>query len=162
MQPSNLSGRAVTLLVAGGDAEDNGGLGSVVDVCVGEAGGLHQAGGVGSAVHPHEGQLGWGGGLGFGRLITLDGQVHRVLNDLPRRHRGWLPGQVCPIWALKGQKEGKLLGMHRYDILGRLKRVIESDNYFSNSILLRKSNGLNKYSILAYKLDNFSYFQPRG
>lgn len=83
MQPSDLCGRAVALLVARSYAEDDGGLGGVVYVGVREAGGLHQAGGVGPTVHPHEGQLGWGGGLALGCLSALDGQVHRILNDLP-------------------------------------------------------------------------------
>ncbi len=55
LQPSNLGGRTVALLVAGGDAEDDSWLGGVVDVGVGKAGRLHQAGGVGSTVHAHEG-----------------------------------------------------------------------------------------------------------
>jgi len=55
LQPPDLSSRAITLLVAGGNAEDDGGLGSVVDVSVGEAGGLDPAGWAGAAVHPHEG-----------------------------------------------------------------------------------------------------------
>lgn len=97
LEPSDLSGGAVALLVAGGDAEDDGWLGGVVDVCVGQAGRLHQARRVGAAVNPHEGQLGRRGGLGFGRLVALDGQIHRVLDDLPRRHGRRLPGQMGPI-----------------------------------------------------------------
>lgn len=55
LEPSNLSGGAVAFLVAGGDTEDDGWLGGVVDVCVGEAGRLHQARGVGPTIYPHEG-----------------------------------------------------------------------------------------------------------
>lgn len=55
LEPSNLSGGAVALLVAGGDTEDDGWFGGVVDVCVGEAGRLHQARRVGSTIYPHEG-----------------------------------------------------------------------------------------------------------
>lgn len=55
LEPSDLSGGAVALLVAGGDTEDDGWLGGVVDVCVGEAGRLHQARRVGSTIYPHEG-----------------------------------------------------------------------------------------------------------
>lgn len=55
LEPSNLSSGAVALLVAGGNAEDDGWLGGVVDVCVGEAGRLHQARRVGAAIYPHEG-----------------------------------------------------------------------------------------------------------
>lgn len=55
LEPSNLSSRAVALLVAGGNTEDDGWLGGVVDVCVGEAGRLHQARRVGAAIYPHEG-----------------------------------------------------------------------------------------------------------
>ena len=77
LQPPDLGGWAIALLVAGGDAEDDGGLGGVVNVGVGEAGGLHEAGGAGPAVHPHEGQLRWGRALGLTTgLCALDGQVH--------------------------------------------------------------------------------------
>lgn len=55
LEPSDLSGGAVALLVAGGDTEDDGWLGGVVDVCVGEAGRLHQARRVGPTIYPHEG-----------------------------------------------------------------------------------------------------------
>lgn len=55
LEPSDLSGGAVALLVAGGDTEDDGWLGGVVDVRVGEAGRLHQARRVGSTIYPHEG-----------------------------------------------------------------------------------------------------------
>lgn len=55
LKPSNLGSRAVALLVAGGDAEDDSWLSGVVDVSVGEAGRLHQARRVGSTIHPHEG-----------------------------------------------------------------------------------------------------------
>ncbi len=77
-----MGGGTVALLVAGSDAEDDGWLGGVVNVGVGEAGRLHQARGVGSTVHTHEGKLCRGGGLGFSCLVALDGQVHGVLNDL--------------------------------------------------------------------------------
>lgn len=55
LEPSNLGGRAIALLIAGGNTEDDGRLGGVVDVCVGEAGRLHQARRVGSTIYPHEG-----------------------------------------------------------------------------------------------------------
>lgn len=55
LEPSDLGGGAVALLVAGGYAEDDGWLGGVVDVCVGEAGRLHQARRVGATINPHEG-----------------------------------------------------------------------------------------------------------
>lgn len=58
MQPPDLRGGTVALLVASCNAEDDGGFGCVIDVCVGEAGGLDQAGRVGATVDPHEGQLG--------------------------------------------------------------------------------------------------------
>lgn len=105
LEPSDLGGGPVALLVAGGDTEDDGGLGGVVDVRVGEAGRLHQAGGAGPAVHAHEGQLRRRGRLGLGRLVALDGQVHRVLDDLARRHRRRLPGQVGAVRALRGGGE---------------------------------------------------------
>lgn len=59
LEPSDLCGWTVAFLVASSDAEDDGGFGGVVDVGVGEAGGLDQAGRVGPTVNPHEGQLGW-------------------------------------------------------------------------------------------------------
>lgn len=108
LQPSDLGGGTVAFLIAGRNAEDDGWLGGVVDVGVGEAGRLHQARRVGSTVHAHEGQLGRGGGLGLGRLVALDGQVHGVLDDLPRRHRGRLPGQVGTVRALR-RDSGRLL-----------------------------------------------------
>lgn len=55
LEPSNLGGRTVALLIAGSDTEDDGWLGGVVDVGVGETGWLHQARGVGSTIHAHEG-----------------------------------------------------------------------------------------------------------
>lgn len=105
LQPSDLCGRAVALLVAGGDAEDDGRFGGVVDVGVGEAGRLHQARGVGPAVDAHEGQLRRRGGLGFGRLVALDGQVDRVFDDLPRSDGGRLPGQVGAVRALTRDRD---------------------------------------------------------
>lgn len=107
LQPPHLGGRAVALLVAGSDAEDDGGLGGVVNVGVGEAGGLHEAGGAGPAVHPHEGQLGWGRALGLAAagLGALDGQVDRVLDDLARGHRGGLPGEVSTVGTLEVRRQ---------------------------------------------------------
>lgn len=55
LEPSNLSSGAIALLVAGGDTEDDGWLGGVVDMCIGEAGRLHQARRVGATIYPHEG-----------------------------------------------------------------------------------------------------------
>lgn len=87
LEPPDLRGWAIALLVAGCDAEDDGRLGGVVYVCVGQAGGLHQAGGARPTEDPHKGQLGWGGGLGLlGGLAALDGQVDGVLDDLTRRY----------------------------------------------------------------------------
>lgn len=105
MEPPDLRGGPVALLVAGGDAEDDGGLGGVVDVCVGEAGGLDQAGRVWSAVYPHEGQLGGARAGGRGGLAGLDGQVHRVLGDLPRRDSRGLPGELSAVQVLQ-EKNG--------------------------------------------------------
>lgn len=68
LEPPDLSGGPVALLVARGDAEDDCGLGGVIDVGVGQTGGRDQAGRGGSTVDPHEGQLGWtrtGGGRGL-------------------------------------------------------------------------------------------------
>lgn len=102
LEPPDLGGGSVALLVARGDAEDDGRLGGVVDVGVGQAGGRHQAGGGGPAVDPHEGQLGRTG-TGSGRgLAGLDGQVHRVLGNLPRRGNGRLPGELGAVQVLRG------------------------------------------------------------
>lgn len=100
LEPPDLCGGPIALLVAGGDAEDDGGLGGVVDVGVGQAGGLDQAGRAGAAVDPHEGQLGRARAGGRGGLAGLDGQVHRVLGDLPRRDGGGLPRQLSAVQVL--------------------------------------------------------------
>lgn len=100
LKPPDLRSRAVALLVAGGNAEDDGGFGGVVDVGVGQAGSLDQAGRVWPTVHPHEGQLSRGRCFCLGRLRALDGQVDRVLYDLPRRHRWRLPGKMSTVRAL--------------------------------------------------------------
>lgn len=78
LQPPDLRGRPVALLVAGCDPEDDGGFGGVVDVSVSQTGRLDQAGWTGAAVDPHEGQL---SRAGAGRLARLDGQVNGVLCD---------------------------------------------------------------------------------
>lgn len=101
LEPPDLRGGPVALLVAGGDAEDDGGLGGVVDVGIGQAGGLDQAGRAGAAVDPHEGQLGRARAGGRGGLAGLDGQVHRVLGDLPRRDGGGLPRQLSAVQVLQ-------------------------------------------------------------
>lgn len=41
LQPPHLRGRAVALFIAGSNAEDDGRLCSIVNVSIGEAGGLH-------------------------------------------------------------------------------------------------------------------------
>lgn len=105
MEPPDLRGGPVALLVAGGDAEDDGGLGGVVDVCVGKAGGLDQAGRVWSAVDPHEGQLCGARAGGRGGLAGLDSQVHRVLGDLPRCDSRGLPGELSAVQVLQEKNE---------------------------------------------------------
>lgn len=55
LQPSDLGGRTIALLIAGSDAEDDGWLGGIVNVGVREAGRLHQARGVGATVYTHKG-----------------------------------------------------------------------------------------------------------
>lgn len=83
LKPPDLGGGPVAFLVAGGNAEDDGRLGGVINVGVGEAGGLDQAGWVGSTIDPHEGQLGRTCTGRGGGLAGLDGQVHGVLCDFP-------------------------------------------------------------------------------
>ncbi len=68
---------------------------------VGEAGGLDQAGRVGTAVDPHEGQLGWTRSRSRGGLAGLDGQVHGVLGDLSRCDGRRLPGELSPAQVLQ-------------------------------------------------------------
>lgn len=105
MEPPDLGGGSVALLVAGGDAEDDGRLGGVINVGVGQAGGRHQAGRGGSTVDPHEGQLGRTRTGRSGGLAGLDGQVHRVLGDLPRRDNGRFPGELGSVQVLQEEEE---------------------------------------------------------
>lgn len=59
LNPADLRGGAIALLVLGGNAEDNGWPvgGGAVDVCVVEVGGADCAGGLGAAVDPDKGHL---------------------------------------------------------------------------------------------------------
>lgn len=104
LEPPDLRGGPVTLLVASGNAKDDCRLGGVIDVGVGQTGGWHQAGRGGSTVHPHESQLGrtrTGSSCG---LAGLDGQVDGVLRDLPRGDHRRLPGELSSVQVLQGQK----------------------------------------------------------
>lgn len=103
MEPPDLGGWPVALLVASGDAEDDGRLGGVVNMSVGEAGGLDQAARVGTAVDPHKGELGRTRTRTRAGLAGLDGQVNRVLRDLARRDSGRLPGQLSPVQVLQNR-----------------------------------------------------------
>lgn len=105
MEPPDLCGWPVALLVASGNAEDDGRLGGVVDVSVGEAGGLDQAGRVGTAVDPHKGELGRARTRTRAGLAGLDGQVNRVLCDLPRCDGRRLPGELSPVQVLQDRVE---------------------------------------------------------
>lgn len=74
----------------------------MIDVCVGKAGSLDEAGWARTTVDPHESQL---GGTGTpsrgGSLAGPDGKVHRVLHDPPRRD-GWrLPCELSPVLILQ-------------------------------------------------------------
>ena len=66
MQPPDLSGGPVALVVPGGDPEYNGGLGGGVYVGRGQAGVGHHALGAGAAEHADEGELGGRRGDGLG------------------------------------------------------------------------------------------------
>ena len=102
LQPPDLGGRPVALVVPGGDPEDDGGLGGGVDVRGGEGGVGDHALCRGAAEHPHEGELGGGGGDGLGVALgggggRLDGEVDRVLHDVAGGGGGGLPGQVRAV-----------------------------------------------------------------
>ena len=58
LQPPDLGGGPVALVVPGGDPEDDGGLGGGVDVGGGQAGVGDHALGAGAAEHADEGELG--------------------------------------------------------------------------------------------------------
>ena len=57
LEPPDLSGGAVSLLVSRGDSEDDGGLGRRVDVRARQVGVGHDALRLRAAEHAHEGQL---------------------------------------------------------------------------------------------------------
>lgn len=114
LEPPDLRGGSVALLVAGSDAEDDCGLGGVVDVGVGQAGGLNQAGRAGATIDPHEGQLGRARAGGRGGLAGLNGQVHRVLCDLPRCDGGGLPRQLSAVQVLYRDTRRLKLGQSLY------------------------------------------------
>ena len=102
LQPADLRGRPVPLVVPRRDPEDDGGLGGGVDVRGGQGGVGDHALGRGAAEHPHEGELGGGGGDGLGVALgggggRLDGEVDRVLHDVAGGGGGRLPGQVRAV-----------------------------------------------------------------
>lgn len=81
MNPADLRGGAVTLLVLGGDAEDDGGPvgGGGVDLGVVQVGGADRAERLGAAVDADEGHL--TRALRAGGSALLHRHVHGILQD---------------------------------------------------------------------------------
>ena len=81
MKPPDLGSGPISLVIPGGNPEDDGGLGGGVDVGGGQAGVGDDTLGAGAAEHADEGELGGrrGDGLGVslcGRLCRFHCQVH--------------------------------------------------------------------------------------
>ena len=105
LQPPDLSGGPVSLVVPGGDSEDDGGLGGCVDVGGGQARVGDHALGARAAEHADEGELGRGRGNCLGVALGrggggLDSQVHAVLHDVPGAGAGRLPAEVGSVSGL--------------------------------------------------------------
>lgn len=100
MDPADLRGRAVALLVLGRDAEDDGRAagGRVVDVGVVHVGGADQARGLDAAVDADEGHL--ARALRAARAALLHRHVHGVLQDAAGRRGGRLPRDVDRVVGL--------------------------------------------------------------
>ena len=75
MKPPDLSSGSVSLVVSGGDPEDDGGLGGGVNVGSGQAGVGDDALGAWSTEHSHKSKLGWRGGYCLG--VSLCGGLCR-------------------------------------------------------------------------------------
>lgn len=94
LDPADLRGRTVALLILGGDAEDDGraaGRGGV-DVGVDQVGGANGAGRLGATVHPDERHL-----TRPLRAALPHRQVHGVLQDSSRRRRRGVPVDLDQI-----------------------------------------------------------------
>lgn len=105
LQPPDLGGRAVALVVFGRDTEDDGRLGGGVDMRGRQRRVIHDGLVLGAAVDAHEGQLAGHAGDGLGVALRLYGRVahrqaHRVLDDLARVGRRRLPRQVRTLGRL--------------------------------------------------------------
>lgn len=107
MNPADLRGRAVALLVLGSDAEHDGRAvgGRAVDVGVVQLGGADGARHLGAAVDPDEGHL--AGALGAGGAALPHRHVHGVLQDAAGRSGRGLPRDVDRIVCLHvvGEKD---------------------------------------------------------
>lgn len=100
LNPADLCGRPVALLVLGSDAEHDGRAvgGRAVDVGVVQLGGADGARHLGAAVDPDEGHL--AGALGAGGAALPHRHVHGVLQDAAGRSRWRLPRDVDWIVCL--------------------------------------------------------------
>lgn len=100
LNPADLRGRAVALLVLGSDAEHDGRAvgGRAVDVGVVQLGGADGARHLGAAVDPDEGHL--AGALGAGGAALPHRHVHGVLQDAAGRSGRGLPRDVDRLVCL--------------------------------------------------------------
>lgn len=101
LDPADLRGRTVALLVLGGDAEDDGRAagGGAVDVGVEQVGGANNAGRLVAAVNPDERHL--TRPLRAGRAALPHCQVHGVLQDPARGRRRGVPVYLDQIVHLQ-------------------------------------------------------------
>lgn len=107
LNPADLRGRAVALLVLGGDAEHHGWTvgGRRVDVGVVQLGGAYCARHLGAAVDPDEGHL--TGALGAAGAALPHRHVHGVLQNAAGRSGRGLPRDVDRVVCLRGAEERK-------------------------------------------------------
>lgn len=105
LNPADLRGRAIALLVLGSNAEHDGRAvgGRAVDVGVVQLGGADGARHLGATVDPDEGHL--TGALGGGGAALPYRHVHWVLQDAAGRSCGGLPRDVDRIVSLHVVKE---------------------------------------------------------
>lgn len=100
MNPADLRGWTVALLILSSDAEDDSWPigGRAVDLGVIQVGGADRAGRLGAAVDPDEGHLTWT--LRAGGATLFHRHVHGILEDPARWRGGSLPRNVDRIVGL--------------------------------------------------------------